>query len=145
MLLPLHVVLKRGVVFLYPRFPALADPVLAGQTKPKYLVVLSASPMDDPVLYLLTTSRKPRHLTAALAPDFMHIPAGKYMFFPKETIINVAEAGDFSFDRDSLRELYDSGEIVYQGALDGEDVATLLGMIQKSMRVAGWVKRLLQP
>ena len=67
------------------------------------------------------------------------------MFFPKETIINVAEAGDFSFDRDSLRELYDSGEIVYQGALDGEDVATLLGMIQKSMRVAGWVKRLLQP
>jgi hypothetical protein len=145
MLLPLYAVLKRGVVFLYPRFPDLSDPKLSGQTKPKYLVILSSSPLDDPVLYVLTTSEKPKHLTSPLKSDFMTIAGGKYSFLPKGTIVNVGEAGDLSFDREDLEELYESGELVYQGVLDEEDIAMLLNLIQSSLRVANRVKQILRP
>jgi len=145
MLLPLGVVLRRGAVFLYPRFPHLSDPSLSGQTKAKYLVILSSSPLDDPVFYVLTTSEKPKHLTSPLKDDFMTIEGGKYSFFPKETIINVAQAGEFSFDREELEALYDAGELVYQGALDDQDIAMLLQMIQRSLRVANRIKHIIRP
>jgi len=135
MLLPLGVVLRRGAVLLYPRFPHLSDPSLAGQTRAKYLVILSASPLDDPVLYVLTTSEKPKHLASPFKDDFMTIEGGKYSFFPRETVINVAQAGEFSFDREGLAALYDAGELLYQGALDDQDIAMLLQMIQRSLRV----------
>lgn len=104
MLLPFESVVRRGVAFRYPRFQLLADPALAGETKPKYLVIVSSSPLDAPILFLLTTSEKPKHLNSALRAEFMHIPAGKYSFLPKGTIIN-AEAGELTFDREDLQAL----------------------------------------
>ena len=73
MLLPLTAVLKRGIVFLHPHFSHLSDPGLAGETKPKYLVILSSSPLDDPILYVLTTSQKPKHDTSPFKGDFVVI------------------------------------------------------------------------
>lgn len=86
MLLPLDFVFRRGAVFLHPQFAQLDDPALAGHTKPKYLVILSSSPHDDPVLFVLTMSEKPKHLSSPLQGDFMQIPAGRYSFFSKDTM-----------------------------------------------------------
>jgi hypothetical protein len=145
MLLPLSAVLRRGVVFLHPHFPHLADPSLAGQTKPKYLVVLSGSPLDDPVLYILTTSHKPKHSTSPFKEDFVVIKAGKYPFWPQETIINAGQAGDeFSFSNEDFAALYDAGELIYQGVLDGEDIMLLLDAILASLRVANRTKQILK-
>jgi hypothetical protein len=144
-LLPLDTVLKRGVVFLYPRFPHLADPSLAGQTKPKYLVIVSSSPLDDPILYLLTTSRKPQHASSAFRDDFVSVAAGKYPFLPQETIINCAEAGVLVFDRGDLEALYRAGELVYQGVLQEDDVRALMAAIQGSRRVPNRIKQILSP
>lgn len=49
MLLPLDVVLRRGVIFLWIKYARLDDPALVGQTKPKFIVILSGSPQDDPL------------------------------------------------------------------------------------------------
>ena len=40
MRLPLEVVFKRGAIFLWKAYAKLDDPALAGQTKPKFIVVL---------------------------------------------------------------------------------------------------------
>jgi hypothetical protein len=143
MLLPLAAVL-RGVVFLHPHFPHLSDPALAGDTKPKYLVILSSSPLDDPVLYVLTTSQKPKHETSPFKNDFVVIEASKYAFWPQVTIINAGEAGDdLSFSRDDLTTLYESGELVYQGVLEEDDIRLLLTAIHASRRVANRIKQIL--
>jgi hypothetical protein len=42
---PLHSVLRRGAIFIWHQYEQLDDPNYAGQTKPKFVVILSNSPL----------------------------------------------------------------------------------------------------
>lgn len=124
---PLAKVFRRGAVFLWHRYPALDDPALAGETKPKFLVVLNNSPADDPIVFLLATSEKPKHATK---PFLFRLPAGSYDFFSLTTLLPIATAGQTDIDRDSFVALYDSNEIKCVGCLSEADAAQIIADIK---------------
>jgi hypothetical protein len=143
---PLSAVLRRGAVFLWTEYSKLDDPALAGQTKPKYMVILSTSPQDDPIIYILTTSEKadkPRHTTPLFPEDLVRVPAGTYPFFPKDTIINVSETGQLDVERDTFEDRYNCGTILFKGRLTPDDVNGLMQMIDACPRVGRRIKRIL--
>jgi hypothetical protein len=76
MLLPLDVVLRRGVIFLWTKYARLDDPNLVGKTKAKFIVILSNSPRDDPIIYILTTSEKDKHAQHPFPGDLQRLHAG---------------------------------------------------------------------
>lgn len=143
MLLPLDVVLRRGVIFLWTKYARLDDPALAGKTKPKFIVILSGSPQDDPLIYILTTSEKDKHDTHPFPEDLHRVHAGAYECFDVETVIDVGEAGQLDVGRDEFVALYEKGELIYKGVLSDSDVSQLLTKIVSSRRVARRVKQLL--
>src|SRR5450759_4464984 len=107
MRLPLEKALRRGVVFLWVKYDKLDDPALASHTKPKYVVILSASPLDDPLFYILTTSGKPKHAHFPFPSDLLRIATGSYDFFSQETLIDVGEAGELEVGRQEFQALYE--------------------------------------
>lgn len=143
MLLPLEAVLRRGVVFLWTAYGQLDDPALQGQTKPKYVVMLSGSALDDPLVYILTTSEKARHAEHPFPKDLVLIPAGTYAFFPVNTLIDAGEAGQLEVGRDEFVALYSNGAVVYQGALSDADTAALVAKIMACVRVSRRFKQML--
>jgi len=143
MRLPLDVVLRRGVIFLWTRYDKLDDPALAGQTKPKFIVILSGSPRDDPLVYILTTSEKSKHAEHPFPADLQHLPAASYDFLPVDTLIDVGDAGQLEIGRDEFVALYESDAVVYKGVLDASHLAELMAKILASARVARRFKRIL--
>jgi len=141
--LPLNPVLKRGAIFIWHKYEKLDDPALAGQTKAKFAVILSGSSLDDPLIFLLTTSEKPKHLQAKFPEDLFNVAAGTYNFFQQNTIIDVSAAGELDVDRDAFETLYDDGEVAYKGALSEADVEKLVHKIVACPRVNRKFKRLL--
>lgn len=141
--LPLQSVFRRGAVFLWTSYAALDDPTLQGQTKPKYIVMLSASALDDPLFYMLTTSHKPKHVDHPFPNDLFHISAGTYGFLPVDTLIDAGEAGALEVGRDEFTALYDSGEVLYKGGLSSADVTALVAKIVASARVRRRFKQML--
>lgn len=142
MVLPFDTVVRRGAVLLWRAYEKLDDPRFAGQTKPKFLVVLTESPLDDPIIYILTTSKSPtaRHPWPA---DLLTIPSGAYAFFPLETSMDAGTAGQTDVGTAELRALYDGGSVLYQGSLTTEDVGGLMEKIRLSPRVSRRVKAVL--
>jgi hypothetical protein len=145
MRLPLEVVFKRGAIFLWRAYAKLDDPALAGQTKPKFIVVISSSHNDDPILYILTTSEKTKHTHHPVPGDLLHIKSGSYGFFALDTLIDSGEAGELEIDRAAFAALYDSEAVLYRGCLNDQDVAELMRKIGESRRVARRVKQILVP
>jgi hypothetical protein len=143
MQLPLSAVLQRGTVFLWHQYGALDDPSLVGQTRPKFIVVLSTSSADDPLIFVLTTSEKPKHASAPHPEDFFKIAAGTYGFFPSDTLIDVSEAGELDIASDQFAALYKSGAVTYKGSLATSDIASLMKMISECPRVPRRFKRVL--
>lgn len=144
MRLPLEVVLRRGVIFLWPQYGKLDDPALAGQTKAKFIVVLSGSPKDDPLVYILTTSEKPKHAAHPFPVDFQHLPAGSYDFLPVDTLIDVGDAGELEVGREEFIALYECDAVVYKGALSDAHLDELVGKILACPRVARRFKQMLK-
>lgn len=136
-------VLRRGAVFLWHQYDRLDDPNLAGQTKAKFIVILSRSPLDDPLLYVLTTSEKPRHEVHPYPADLVRIPAGEYPFFPLATVLDASEAGELELERDELVALYNSDAVRHVGSLRDEHVAALMERIAACWRVSRRVKQVL--
>src|SRR4051794_23615842 len=95
MQLPVEMVFRRGAIFFDPLYSELDDPALQGQTKGKFFVVLNNSPKDDPIVYLLATSEKPKH---AKLPYMFALKPGKYECFSKNTLVDVAQAGGDELD-----------------------------------------------
>jgi len=121
MLLPLSVVLQRGVIFLFTKYAKLNDPALSGQTKPKFGIILSTAAEDDPLLYVLATSDK-LNKAAAYPHNFYKIAAGSYACFDVDTFIDVSEAGRLDIPQAAFEELYSgTGEVVYKGILTDSD------------------------
>jgi len=143
MRLPLATLLRRGVVFLWHRFSELDDPSLEGHTKAKFIVVLSSNAADDPFFFVLTTSLKAKHQNVVHPEDFLHIPAGSYDFFQLDTLINVAEAGQFEIGRAEFMGLYESDEVTYKGRLSDDHTALLVSMIARCPRVSNRFKAML--
>jgi hypothetical protein len=143
MRLPLDHVLRRGVVFLWTKYDKLDDPTLSSQVKPKFVVFISASVLDDPLFYLLTTSAKSKHAHSPFANDLFRIAAGSYAFFPQETLIDVGVAGELEIGRAEFEGLYEADEVVYKGVLTDVDVAALVEMILASRRVSTRFKRVI--
>src|SRR5438132_9739623 len=110
----LKAVLKRGAVFIWHKYDKLDDVSLTGQTKAKFAVILSNSPLDDPFVYILTTSEKPKHASAKFPADLFVIAANKYSFFSQKTIIDISQAGNLEIDREAFTTLYDDGEVTYK-------------------------------
>lgn len=137
---PFESVLTRGAIFLWHRYERLDDPALAGQSKAKFIVVLSSSPQDDPIIYLLTTFAKPKHANPRFHDDLMRIPANAYGFFPQETIIDVAEAGQLDMERDRFMDLYDRDAVTYKGKLSADHERELMEKIRRCPRVVRRVK-----
>jgi hypothetical protein len=143
MRLPLEVVFKRGAVFLWKAYAKLDDPTLAGQTKPKFIVVLSSSYKDEPVLYILTTSEKPKHTSHPVPGDLLRIPAGSHSFFAVPTLIDAGTAGELDIRNDEFAALYETDGLLYRGCLHDDTLAELMAKISASPRVARRVKRIL--
>jgi hypothetical protein len=143
MRLPLEVVFRRGVIFLWSKYARLDDPALAGQTKPKYIVILSGSPQDDPVVYILTTSQKDKHAVHPVPGDLFHIPPGVYECFTVDTLIDAGTAGELEIGRDEFVALYESDALIYKGVLSDTDLAQLMARVRRSPRVSRKVKQLL--
>lgn len=143
MQLPLETVLRRGVVFLWPDYARLDDPALKGQTKPKFIVILSGSPLDDPLVYILTTSEKSKHERHPFPQDLFLIPADRYGFFPANTVIDAGESGQLDVGRAEFATLYEGGAVVYKGVLTDDDVAALVKVILASARVSRRFKQIL--
>lgn len=143
MLLPLEVVLRRGVIFLWAKYSRLDDPSLAGRTKPKFIVILSSSPQDDPIIYILTTSAKDKHAMHPFPDDIQRLPAGSYNGFDLETLMDAGDAGQLDIGRDELIALYQAGGLVYKDTLSEQHVEELMAKIAASRRVARRVKHVL--
>jgi len=143
MRLPFESVLRRGVVFLWREYSLLDDPALSGQAKAKFVVILSASPLDDPLIYVLTTSAKPRHEHHPRPQDLFRIPVGSYAFFPVDTLVDVGTAGDLEYERDAFKGLFERGDVTYVGALTDNDMSALMAAIVDCAKVRGRVKRML--
>lgn len=140
--MPLVTVLRRGSVFLFHQYDQLDDPALAGRTKPKFVVVLSNSAADDPLVYLLATSEKPKH---AGLPFMFRIKAGTYPFFPVDTLLPIATAGDAEIDREKFHALYERGAIAYMGRLGEAHVQEILMAIDACPTVTKRFKKTLSP
>lgn len=143
MRLPFESVLRRGVVFLWKEYSLLDDAALSGQTKAKFIVILSASPLDDPLIYVLTTSAKEKHAHHPRQQDLFRIQGGAYAFFPVDTLIDVGTAGDLEFECAAFRRLYELGDVTYVGALSDNDTAALMAGIVNCARVRRRVKQML--
>ena len=143
MRLPLEVVLRRGVIFLWSKYAKLDDPALAGKTKPKYIVILSGSPQDDPIIYILTTSEKDKHAKHPFPDDLQRLPAADYESFDMETLVDAGDAGQLDVGREEFVALYESGELIYKGALSPQHMEELMSKIAASRRVPRMVKTLL--
>ena len=143
MLLPLDVVLRRGVVFLWLDYDELDDPALAGKSKPKFIVILSNSAQDDPLIYILTTSEKAKHQHHPCPADLVHIAPGSYDFLAVETLIDAGTAGEREVGRDEFVALYNQGSVVYQGVLNDAHINDLIEKIIASRRVSLRLKQLL--
>ena len=143
MLLPLDVVLRRGVVFRWVDYDDLDDPVFAGRTKPTFIVVLSNSAHDDPLIYILTTSEKAKHEHHPFPGDLVHIAKGSYGFLPVDTLIDAGTAGEREVGRAEFVALYNQESVVYQGTLNDAHCADLIQRITASRRVSTKLKRIL--
>lgn len=143
MLLPFDSVVRRGVILLWKRYAELDDPVLAGHSKAKFIIILSASPHDDPVVYILTTSQKPKHISHPAPVDLLHLPVGSYECFALDTLIDCGTAGEREVGLPELQALYDAGEVVYKGVLNDTHCASLMQKIAGSSRATRRVKRIL--
>jgi hypothetical protein len=143
MRLPLEVVFRRGVIFLWSKYARLDDPALAGQTKPKYIVIRSGSPQDDPIVYILTTSQKEKHAVHPAPGDLFHISPGSYDCFSVDTLIDAGTAGELEVGRNEFVALYESDALVYEGTLSDADLAALLAKIKMSRRVSRRTKLLI--
>lgn len=143
MLLPFDSVVRRGVILLWKRYAELDDPGLAGQSKAKFLIVLSASPHDDPIVYILTTSQKPKHVAHPAPDDLLHLPPGTYDCFALDTLIDCGTAGQREVGLQELQALYEAGEVVYKGVLNDDHCAALMQKIAGSSRATRRVKRIL--
>lgn len=140
---PLHLIFSRGSVFRQGLYDKLDDPKFGeGETKAKYFVVLNTSPDDDPIVYLLTTSEKPKHRNA---PFMFRIAVGSYSFFSKTTLIDFATAGnpDLSISKEAFGALYDSEDVEYCGRLTSRDIAALMESIRTCPVVPNRFKQLL--
>ena len=131
-------------MFLWPQYDKLDDAALAGQTKAKFIVILSGSPNDDPLLYILTTSEKPKHAAHPFPVDLQHLPAGSYDFLPVETLIDAGDAGELEVGRDEFIALYESDAVIYKGALTDAHLNELVDKILACPRVARRFKQLLK-
>lgn len=143
MLLPFDSVVRRGVILLWKRYAELDDPALAGQSKAKFLIVLSASSHDDPIVYILTTSQKPKHVAHPAPQDLLHLPPGVYDCFAVDTLVDCGTAGEREVGLPELQALYNAGEVVYRGVLNDPDCAALMQKIAGSSRATRRVKRIL--
>lgn len=143
MQLPFDSVVCRGVILLWKRYAELDDPALAGQSKAKFLIILSASPHDDPIVYILTTSQKPKHITHPAPQDLLHLPPGTYDCFVLDTVIDCGTAGEREVGLPELRALYEAGEVAYKGVLNDSHCADLMQKIAASSRATRRVKRIL--
>jgi len=142
-LLPFDSVVRRGVILLWKRYAELDDPVLAGQSKAKFLIVLSASPHDDPIVYILTTSQKPKHIAHPAPQDLLHLLPGAYECFTVDTLVDCGTAGEREVGRRELQALYEAGEVAYKGALSDDHCAQLMHKTAGSSRATRRVKRIL--
>ena len=140
----LETVFRRGAVFLWPEYSNLDDPALAGQTKAKFIVVLSTSAADDPISFLLATSEKAKHATAPHPEDFFKIAAGAYPFFSLNTLLDVSEAGTLDISSEEFAALYEAGKLVHKGVLPKTEVAKVISMIKSCPRVSRRFKRQLE-
>ena len=131
------------MVFLWVDYEELDDPVLAGRSKPKFIVILSNSAHDDPLIYILTTSEKAKHERHPFPGDLVHIAKGSYGFLPVDTLIDAGTAGEREVGRDEFVALYNQGSVVYQGTLNGAHCADLIQRITASRRVSTKLKRVL--
>lgn len=143
MLLPFDSVVRRGVILLWKRYAELDNPSLAGQSKAKFLIILSASPHDDPVVYILTTSEKPKHIAHPAPQDLLRLPAGAYDCFAVDTLVDSGTAGQREVGLKELEALYEAGEVVYKGLLSDQHCAELMQRIGSSLRATRRVKRVL--
>jgi hypothetical protein len=139
----LEAILRRGAIFLWSKYARLDDPALAGQTKPKFIIVLSNSAQDDPILYILTTSEKPKHATHPFPGDLHHLAAGSYGCFNLDTLIDAGDAGQLDVGLDEFVALYESGALIYRGTLSQGDVEQLVAKVLASRRVARRVKSII--
>jgi len=142
-LLPFDSVVRRGVILLWKRYAELDDPALAGQSKAKFLIIISASPHDDPIVYILTTSQKPKHIAHPAPGDLLHLPPGAYDCFDLDTLIDCGTAGEREVGLQELQALYEAGEVVYRGVLTADHCAVLMQKIAASRRATRRVKRIL--
>lgn len=143
MLLPFDTVLRRGVILLWKQYGELDDPAFAGQTKAKFLVILSATPDDDPIVYILTTSSKPKHILHPAPDDLLRIEANAYDCFDAETILDAGNAGQREVDLEQLKALYERQDVVYRGCLTDADCAALMERIARSPRASRRIKQIL--
>jgi hypothetical protein len=143
MAVPLERVFRRGAVFLWTTYAALDDPALSGQTKAKFIVMLSSSVHDDPYYFILTTSEKAKHATHPHKTDLVEIVGGTYSYLPVDTILDAGEAGQLAVGREEFAALYDAGEIVHRGWLSNEDIALLMTKIMSSLRVSRRFKQMM--
>lgn len=140
--MPLNTVLRRGAVFLFHKYDQLDDPNLAGQTKAKFVVVLSTSHQDDPIVYLVTTSETAKR---AALPYMFKIEAAEYAFFPVATLLPVGTAGATDIDREKFRALYERGEVDYKGSLSEGHIGQIADAIQACPTVSRRFKQTLAP
>lgn len=142
MLLPLSVVLQRGVIFLFTKYDKLDDPSLSGQTKAKFGIILSASAKDDPILYLLGTSDK-QNKAASYPENYYKVAAGSCGCFSVDTFIDVSAAGRLDIPSESFAELYETGMVVYKGRLSESDLKGMMKALFDCPTVDRRYKRIL--
>jgi hypothetical protein len=78
------------------------NPALQGRTKPKYVVMLSGSALDDPLVYILTTSEKTKHADHPFPNDLVVIQGSPTTFFPVNILIDEGEAGQLEIGREEF-------------------------------------------
>lgn len=110
-------------------------------------VVLNYDPTTGKLLYLVNgTSQVQKRLTALWSQSIdtnattVAILAGKYPFFPKDTLIDCNTVSELNVSGVNFTD--DTVELVYN-ELDASDIQTILQAAKNSTTVEGYIKKLL--
>lgn len=130
---------QRGDVYLWQQYDRLDDPDI--DAKDKFLIIINAWLPENPLYYLLTTSRLDKLKDSPFQRDLLTIPAGTYAFFKLDTVINVREAGQLTVECELFDQLWDDGQLLHCGCLTSEDMKAIDQLIAESLQVRPELKR----
>ena len=102
-----------------------------GCERNKYCVTVSYSSKDDPLVFVLTTTKTDFYdAHPEFNRDIIRLPANKLPLFPKDTIINCREL--HTLDKSRLKKSYQNSGLTFIGHLPEDCISKIDDIVKSS-------------